>query len=63
MDITMNHESAKETVNKIGWDGFLQEMNDKYSFNFYSVSNSWYDDKKFICKLKGAYGDLIINWD
>lgn len=59
----MNHEATKNIVNDIGWDGFLQLMNDKYSRNFYSVSNAWYDDRKYICKLKGARGDLIISWE
>jgi len=63
MDILMNYETAKELVNSIGWDGFMQKMNDKYGRNFYSISKDWYENKQYICKLKGARGDLIINWE
>ena len=63
MDEIMNIHEARNIVETEGWDGFLNYFSERYpDHEFYSASQSWYDDGKYICKLRGAYGDLIVGW-
>lgn len=60
----MNWESAKNIVREKGWDGFLETFQTEHKeLALYSCSTFWEDDKKYICKFKGAKGDLIVGWN
>ena len=59
-DFIMDYEKAKRQVDKKGWEGFMESFDD--GEKFYSVSQYWYDDPTYICKMKGRYGDKIIGW-
>lgn len=62
-DFLMDYEKAKKMVNENGWDGFFEHFNKEYEdYNFYSCSQWWYEDKKYICKFRGGSGDLIVGW-
>lgn len=64
MEIIMDYNTAKRMVEVFGWSYFLKLLNKKYpGYRLYSVSKPWLDDRKFICKLKGEGGDLIIRWN
>ena len=62
-DFIMNHKKAKEIVKEKGFDGFMGYFEEEYNYNFYSCSTYWEDDSKYICKLKGSKGDLIVGWE
>ncbi len=64
VDALMSFEDANQLVNQVGLDGFMKQFEEKYGYNFYSISNYWYNanDKNFACKIKGTKGDIIISW-
>lgn len=62
-DEVMNFGEAKSIVDKEGWEGFLSYFQNKFpERRLYACSQSWYDDKKYICKIRGTRGDIIIGW-
>ena len=64
MSIKLDYLNAVQFVNINGWDKFLEMFKEKYpQFELYSCSISWLYDEDYICKIKGIYGDLIINWE
>ncbi|MGE6755983.1 hypothetical protein ACQKFO_21515 [Rossellomorea sp. NPDC071047] len=63
MEILMDYNSAKKLVEVYGWSYFLKMFNKKYpGYRLYSVSKAWFEERKYICKLKGGGGDIIIRW-
>jgi hypothetical protein len=62
MNVEMIYAQLKSMVNIYGWDAVMKLLDEKYGFDFYSISKDWYEDRSFGCKLKGAKGDLIIHW-
>ncbi|MNV63243.1 hypothetical protein D3C71_1558260 [compost metagenome] len=62
VDICMEYDEAKRMVDKKGWEYFVSYFNSRKKLDLYSCSKDWYEDSKYICKLKGAKGDLIIGW-
>lgn len=62
MDLLMKHDSAKEYVRVFGIEKFVDMLEDSYKGRFYSCSDYWISDPKYVCKLKGANRDLIIGW-
>jgi hypothetical protein len=64
MDFIMEYEKAKQMVKDSGWDGFMNHFEEEYpERDFYSCSQWWYEDSKYICKFKGGGGDLIVGWE
>lgn len=61
-DLVIDHNMAKTIVNERGWDGFVLFIEQQFHFNFFSCSQDWYHASKYICKLKGRDGDVIIGW-
>jgi hypothetical protein len=59
----MDYHEAKNMVNEKGWDSFTQYFEKEYKGNFYSTSTAWYEDSKYILKLKGGSRDLVIGWE
>ena len=62
MNVTMDYETARNLVDELGWTGFINAMNVGNENQYYKCSTAWLDDKSYMCKLKGARGDLIIQW-
>jgi hypothetical protein len=62
VDKLLDYEGTRNYVNEVGFDQFVAELEKEYSYRFFSCSEAWLMDPKFICKLKGARGDLIIGW-
>lgn len=50
-------------VDNHGWDALLSHLQRIYpQFGLYSVSQSWYQHKRYILKARGTNGDLIIQF-
>lgn len=63
MDVYMDYDETRAIVDSKGWDGFMEYLEEKYSdLDLYNVSMSWYESNEYICKAKGAEGDLVISW-
>jgi len=63
-DLIVPHDLAKWIVKENGFESWFNFLKSKFpQKDIYSVSNAWYIDKKYICKAKGKYGDLIIGWE
>lgn len=63
MDLFMDYTSAKTLVKVLGVEGFVKHLEKEYGYHFFSCSTAWLDDSKYICKLKGSHGDLVIGWE
>jgi hypothetical protein len=64
MDILMNYDYAVMIVDSKGWEAFFQLLKNMYpSYHLYQVSKDWYEDDQYICKAKGARGDVVIGWE
>lgn len=62
-DGVYGYDETKSFVEEQGWDSFLTKLKDEFpNRKLYSVSQSWYDDSQYLCKAKGAKGDVIIGW-
>lgn len=61
-DLILDHNEACKIVDNEGFEGFTRKMEDKYNYKFFSCSTHWKENKKYICKLKGSLGDLVIGW-
>lgn len=61
-DLVIDHNMAKQIVNERGWDGFVLFIEQQFHYSFFSCSQDWHRDSKYICKLKGRKGDVIIGW-
>lgn len=63
-DEIMEFDEAKRLVDKYGWNGFLSYFKDKFpDRSLYACSQYWYEDRKYICKMRGTRGDIIIGWN
>lgn len=62
MDVIMEYEDGKAIVDVWGWEGFVNYFEDQFNYRFFTCSQYWYDDSQYICKMKGANGDIIIGW-
>ncbi|MNM63961.1 hypothetical protein D3C81_753370 [compost metagenome] len=62
VDIYIDYNEAKMMVDKKGWNHFVRHFEKIKKNGFYSCSKDWYDDPKYICKIKGDRGDLIVGW-
>jgi hypothetical protein len=63
LDILMNHEDAKRFVKEHGIEAFVDSFESEFGYGFYCCKSDWWmDDPKYICKLLGRYGDIIIGW-
>lgn len=59
----MNYHEAVEFVKNKGWDEFLNSLKKEFpQFKLYGCSTAWFEDRQYICKARGVYGDLIIRW-
>lgn len=59
----LNHEEAKQYVQDNGYNSFLEVMNEQFpTKDLGSMSTYWEHDDKYICKMRGRYGDIIIGW-
>lgn len=64
VDKIMNYNEATDIVKKEGWDEFLETLQKEHpKHDLYACSMSWYESDEYICKAKGTYGDLIIDWE
>lgn len=62
MNLKLNHVQAMRIVQESGWDGFVKWIEEQTQLKYFSCSQSWYRDPKYVCKLKGANGDTVIDW-
>lgn len=63
LDVIMKHKDAKKFVRKYGYDAFIEEMNNEFDYDLGSASMHWERDDKYICKMRGGRGDIIIGWE
>lgn len=63
-DKIMDFKEAKAIIKEIGFEGFTEMLDNEFGYEFFGCSTYWYDanDSKYICKLKGRKGDIIIGW-
>lgn len=62
-DIIVSYTEAKRMVEHEGFSGWLDYLKKLYPEKcLYVISTSWFENRKFICKAKGSYGDLLIGW-
>lgn len=62
-DVYMNHAQAVALVKQNGMEKFMALMQAEYpSHKLYSCSLAWQDSSKYICKMRGSQGDIIIAW-
>ncbi|GAA0471951.1 hypothetical protein [Alkalibacillus silvisoli] len=64
MDLTMSYKEAYELVNDHGYDSLIDHVSELFPNNvLYSCSTGWFMyGAKYICKLQGRYGDIVISW-
>lgn len=60
MEKKIGYQFVKDLVDKMGWNGFVNYFEEQYGFDFYTCSKDWYKNKEYVCKLKGAKGDLLL---
>jgi len=60
MDIQMDYDKLLEMDNESVFEMISKNNSD---LDLYDMSLDWRNNKKFILKLKGMYGDLIIHWN
>lgn len=58
MDFTMDWDILKGVSN----EQLIHIFNTFTNFNLYTCSEDWRIDKKYILKLKGRYGDVVVYW-
>jgi hypothetical protein len=64
MEITMNYDCAYNIVLSKGWNEFLEILKKRYvKYELYCCSTAWFTNDKYVCKVRGTYGDLIIKWE
>lgn len=61
-DMVLDRDICKAIVNERGWDGFVLFIEQQRPYKFFSCSQDWYANGKYICKLKGRDGDVVIGW-
>lgn len=63
IDIITDYQVNRNLAITYGLDAFMEYFNGIYpQYGFYSCSSHWIEDEKYICKLKGTGGDLVIGW-
>lgn len=63
-DVVMEHSEAVEYVNDFGNEAFMDVMREEFpNYDLGSMSIHWERDSKYICKMKGTRGDIIIGWE
>lgn len=63
MEVVMCYLSAVKLVEEQGWDDFLSFISNQFpSLGLYKCSMDWFENPKYICKVKGVYGDILIYW-
>jgi hypothetical protein len=62
-DAIFVRDDVKMFVNAYGWDALLDELNRQFpNYNLYSLSQDWFENRRFILKARGGNGDIIIGW-
>jgi len=64
IDMLMDYEDAVRIVKSLGFDGWVKHVAQKFPYHkLHSASTAWYEDgPKYIAKLRGLSGDVIIDW-
>lgn len=62
LDLIMDHAEAKQIVQSEGYDAFIRKVDEGFHYGLSSASQYWEKDPKYICKMKGRKGDVIIGW-
>lgn len=63
MNVTLNYHLVRKLFNVLGMDKFIEGFNDAYEdLQLYSMSDAWLNDSKYILKLRGTGGDLVVSW-
>ena len=64
VDLLMNFKDARDYVKNHGLDAFIAKVEKESArpLELYACSTFWIDNSKYVCKLKGKYGDIIIGW-
>lgn len=64
MDIKMMYILLKNIYLELGEENFFNIFDKSFpDYNLYDMSQDWVENKKYILKFKGIYGDLIIKWE
>lgn len=59
----MDYKSARNFVTDEGWDAFVELVNSQFQgYKLYACSTDWHNDRRYICKLRGTGGDVLIQW-
>jgi hypothetical protein len=62
LDKYMDWKEATKKVDEVGIEGFMNDLEEEYEYNFFSISTHWVDNPRYICKAKGSDGDVVIGW-
>lgn len=63
MNVKIDYKATKKIVDKLGIEALLNFAMISYpELELYSISEDWLDSEQYICKCRGIYGDLIIEW-
>jgi len=60
MEIQMDYDKLLEMDNESVFEMISKNNSD---LGLYNMSLDWRNNKEFILKLKGMYGDLIVYWN
>lgn len=64
MILTLNYGYAIGIVDLEGIEQFLGYIQDIFpTLELFKISTDWMEDSRFICKVKGTKGDVIIEWE
>jgi hypothetical protein len=63
LDIVFNRDEAIAFVDAYGWESFFETVSKMFpERELYNCSQDWYKSRRYTCKLKGVYGDVLIGW-
>ena len=62
-EASFDYERIRNIYADKGKDYFFNLFDRVFRREIYSMSEYWLEDKKFILKFKGKYGDVIIFWN
>lgn len=59
----MNFKMNRDTLNKLNDKDIIELFENITNFNLYSISEDWRNSDKYILKLKGTSGDVVVSWN
>ena len=59
MEMTLNYELMKHKTDQ----QIMTQLNQLSELQLFSMSSDWRENRKYILKLKGSKGDLLVYWN